>query len=513
MVYIFDVLKKYNTRYNKLFLIIAFIVTCLITVQVYWISNSIKHQRIAANKSLEADFEKLAKEIEEEVYCYKIYSKSFLKTGEGVYLMKFGFDTLTKKVLYADTLNMFNFHVFDNDTLYENYPTIDMARFSSTLDATFNFSFEGIKDNSAYSISNINGSNLYEAFDNTYNMSMLEPRFQLEQKIKKVLSANNYDSGFVACIKKELSPDYDIVTGNISPEFLSSQKTIDIPFLKGRLNTPYMLSIYVPDSFRKTISSMSVMMGTSVVIIILLVIAFIYFIKIILDQERLSEMKDNFISNITHEFKTPITNINLAVDNWKDTRSREAFYFDIIKQENEHLNKNVEQVLQLAALEKSDIPLDFERIDVHQLLHNTIDTFDMQLKNAGIDLKMSLDAEQSLIIGDERLLLNMVYNLIDNSIKYRSSKPVIKLSTANKEERLLIVIEDNGIGMDAETIKHIFNRFYRHTKGDRHDIKGFGLGLSYVKYIVEQHKGNIQVKSKVDKGTSFFITLPLNTIA
>ncbi|MBZ0100259.1 MAG: HAMP domain-containing histidine kinase, partial [Taibaiella sp.] len=260
----------------------------------------------------------------------------------------------------------------------------------------------------------------------------------------------------------------------------------------------------------RIVKSLSVMMVSSVIIILLLVLAFIYFVRTIINQEKLSEMKNIFINNITHEFRTPITNINLAIENWRDTRKNTDFYYDIIEEENHHLEKNVEQILQLATLKHNGLKTAYTQVNMHDIIRKTIDCFKMQLNNVKGTVTLNLHAANPLLYADEREMQNMMMNMVDNAIKYSKAPPEIKISTYEEAQQFVIEVEDKGIGISPQVQKHIFDRFYRYTKGDRHDVKGFGLGLSYVKHIIDSHQGEIQVRSKQDKGTTFTIYLPKN---
>ena len=222
-------------------------------------------------------------------------------------------------------------------------------------------------------------------------------------------------------------------------------------------------------------------------------------------------MKSMFINNITHEFNTPITNIHLAVENWRNARTNTPFYANIIEEENNHLQKNVEQMLQLATLEHTNIATYIDRVDINELVKETVSVFEIQLEriNGVVEYHLSPGL---FVYGDRQLIRNLLHNLIDNAIKYSKANLKIEISTfVSGDDDVAIQIQDNGIGMSAETMKYMFALFYRGYKSDRHDVKGFGIGLSYVKYIVEAHHGRIQVKSRKNaKGRSSLVYLPKN---
>ncbi|MCB0700295.1 MAG: HAMP domain-containing histidine kinase [Chitinophagaceae bacterium] len=504
-------MNKKQKKYNYLYTLIGLILVGLIGIQAYWINNSIRFQRNVLNESLQADFETIAHDIEEGAYCFKLYSKSLIKVGEGIQLLKYHFDLDTKEVLSVDTVNMYNFFVRENDTSFQNYNSINLTTFSATLDATFSFAFEGIRDSGAYNFTQLTPENLNVAYDNTFSLATIIDTTRLDKDIKAVLEKNELDTQYIAGMRKSTKSEYDFVLGSMDNKKLMDEGRLEVPLLSNGISSPYLLTVYVPDSFGVVLKSSFVMMLSSAIVILILILSFAYFVRTIINQEKLSVMKDNFISNITHEFKTPLTNINLAIENWRESKSKGDHYFDIVGEESKKLDDNVEQILQLASLEHHNVHLDFKPVDMHEVIVSAVSAFDIQLQNLGGSIKLNLNAEHYTIKADERQMLNMLHNLIDNAIKYRDNQPEIVISTSNVSGKLILTVKDNGIGMSAEVLKNAFDRFYRHTIGDRHDVKGFGLGLSYVKHIVDYHRGEIDVKSKPEKGTEFIIYLPLKS--
>lgn len=235
-----------------------------------------------------------------------------------------------------------------------------------------------------------------------------------------------------------------------------------------------------------------------------------------LRQKNLGEIKNDFINNMTHEFKTPLATISLAVDalkNEKVMQSREKmqYFSDIIKEENRRMNKQVETILQAALMDRQEIKLNRKSIHIHEVIGHVIDNFNLQLQDKNGKAFMNLNATSDLIYGDEVHVTNLISNLIDNAVKYSNDNLVLRVSTANVNDSLQIKIEDNGIGMSKESLKKIFEKFYRAHTGNVHNVKGFGLGLSYVKTIIDAHNGKIKVDSVLGKGTVFTIELPLQT--
>lgn len=240
-----------------------------------------------------------------------------------------------------------------------------------------------------------------------------------------------------------------------------------------------------------------------------------YALTIIFKQKRLSEVKTDFINNMTHELKTPISTIGLS----SETLLREDFskdperlqrYASIIYKENKRLENQVERVLNIAKMDKEQIKLNYSLFDLHDLIQEAADIFEFNQSETGGKINLDLQATKSLLNADEVHIGNVIHNLIDNAIKYCDKEPEISIFTKNVGSSIQFVIQDNGIGIKKENIKMIFDKFYRVSTGNVHNVKGFGLGLYYVKLIIESHEGKIIVKSQIGQGTTFTIFLPLN---
>ena len=217
---------------------------------------------------------------------------------------------------------------------------------------------------------------------------------------------------------------------------------------------------------------------------------------------------------MTHEFKTPLATISLAVDALRNEkvaqdRQKSEYFSSIIKEENKRMNKQVETILQAAQMDRQDLQLNLQPVHVHEIVQDITDTFQLQLQEKKGRADLQLNAKNDLLEVDEVHFTNLISNLFDNAIKYSNDNVVIKVSTHSTKKNLVIRLEDNGIGMNKETQRRIFEKFYRAHTGNVHNVKGFGLGLSYVKTIVDAHFGKIKVESTVGKGTSFTMEFPL----
>jgi two-component system phosphate regulon sensor histidine kinase PhoR len=242
-------------------------------------------------------------------------------------------------------------------------------------------------------------------------------------------------------------------------------------------------------------------------------LGFTYTIRVIFQQKKLATIKNDFINNMTHEFKTPIATIGLAAESIKNPKvyndlTKLEFYANIIKQENTRMNDQVTNVLRMAQLDKGELKLQFTDQDLHELINNVLQNNRLQIADKNGLVHIDLAAKNHLIKADQTHLSNSINNLIDNAIKYSNDLLDITIKTWNGNEGIYVSVADKGIGMSAESYKKIFESFYRATTGNLHDVKGFGLGLSYAKTIIEQHNGTINVKSEKDKGSTFTIFLP-----
>jgi two-component system phosphate regulon sensor histidine kinase PhoR len=247
---------------------------------------------------------------------------------------------------------------------------------------------------------------------------------------------------------------------------------------------------------------------------LIIIAAFYVTVKSLFDQRKLSEIKSDFINNMTHEFKTPLATISLAVDalrNEKVQQDKEKtrYFSGIIKEENVRMNKHVETILQAALMERQELQLNLQPLHVNQIIADILDNYQLQLKDKQGEIILHLNAKQDLISADEVHFTNLISNLIDNAIKYSKEKPRVTIATHCTKKYLVIRVEDNGIGMNKETVKRIFEKFYRAHTGNLHDVKGFGLGMSYVKTVLDAHKGKVKVESTLGKGSAFIIEMPL----
>ena len=330
--------------------------------------------------------------------------------------------------------------------------------------------------------------------------SVLE--FLLKSEFEKHNISDDFEYGIYDCAEKCM------VGGNyISP---GKAKLIShFPETPKLNNDGYYFAVQFPRLEANILSQMGIW-GFSSAVMLVVIFFFVYTLFVILKQRRLSEIQKDFINNMTHEFKTPISTIAISTEVLKDpaivhTPERLLNYATIIQNENQRLKQQVERVLQMAKLDEEDIGLKMEETDIHELIREVVKNNQVAVESKGGKVHLELNAKSTVKKVDRLHLTNVIYNLLDNAIKYNDSIPVLTITTTDHGSDLRISVSDNGIGIRTEDQGKVFHKFYRVPTGDLHDVKGFGLGLNYAKLIVEKHGGKISVASEVGKGSTFVI--------
>lgn len=286
-------------------------------------------------------------------------------------------------------------------------------------------------------------------------------------------------------------------------------------FVTDIYTSPEYLLLYFPHEKQFLLTELWGMLLISIILIIVIVYSFTYTITTIFRQKKLSEMKNDFINNMTHEFKTPISTISLACEALTDhdivrTPEFTESYINIILEENKRLATMAEKILQTAVIEKGQLKMRREKINFHEVITDVIKNIRIQVEIKDGVIHKQCRASNPVVIGDKVHLTNLVYNLLDNANKYSPRKPVITVRTENTANGIVLTIEDNGIGISKNEQKKIFEKLYRVPTGNIQEVRGFGLGLSYVKAIVEEHHGRISVDSELNRGTIFKVFLPFS---
>lgn len=354
---------------------------------------------------------------------------------------------------------------------------------------------------------------MQEMLSNGKPISLLErlPMVTLDSIIDRVLTNKGIKSKYKFGVFTEHA---DIVYGNTDDTemLLNSSYQIDL-FPADFFSSRFILVLEIPDERSIVIRSMWMMLGISAFFVLIIIFAFYYTIATIVKQKKLSIIKNDFINNMTHELKTPISTISLACEALSDkdignsdtTRIR---FVSMISDENKRLGTLVENVLQSAVIERGDLKLKKENLDIHEIITSAVQNINIQVQKRNGVIHQDTKAKNTKVFGDKVHITNVIYNLLDNANKYTAGTPIIQIVTTDLVGGVMIKIKDNGIGIAKDHQDKVFEKLFRVPTGDRHDVKGFGLGLSYVKSIVENHDGEISLTSAIGKGSSFNIYLP-----
>ncbi len=350
-------------------------------------------------------------------------------------------------------------------------------------------------------------ANQFLNIEERVDVFLLDSLISTELKKKKIKT--KYEFGIFSTTRDKLVIEK---TGRYHKELLKESYKAGL-FPSTAYDNLDFLMLYFPMQKTVMLKQMSGMLLVSVILILVIIYLFTYTINTIIRQKRFSEMKNDFINNMTHEFKTPISTVSLACQALNDKDMKKAGddfknYIHIIDEENKRLGTLAETILQNAILEKSELNLNKEVLDIHGLLNEAVKNIKIRVEIKDGTIEIFPNAASYMINADKVHLLSVFYNLLDNAIKYTSRKPKIIVTTQNAPNGVIIFFEDNGIGISKSNQKKIFDKLYRVPTGNVHDIKGFGLGLSYVKFIVEQHDGKISVDSELIKGTKFKLYFP-----
>jgi len=332
--------------------------------------------------------------------------------------------------------------------------------------------------------------------------------FLLATEFEKRNIKTDFEYGVYDCIYKCMARDAEPAAGNTR---LVNQE--NLPKWDGASMDGYYFGVQFPQLEANLIGQMGIWLFSSAVNLVV-IFFFIYTLFVILKQRRLSEIQRDFINNMTHEFKTPISTIAISAEVLKNpsiinTPERLLNYTTIIQNENNRLRQQVERVLQMARLDKEEIKLKKELLDVHDIINEAVKNISISKTTPDSDFELNLDSPVAQVHADKLHLTNVFFNLLDNAIKYCKGTPRISISTTKLNDLLHITVKDNGIGISPENHRKVFQKFFRVPTGNLHDVKGFGIGLNYVKLVIESHKGRINLASELGKGSTFTLILPV----
>lgn len=516
---------------KKLFTLLIALMTLsllgIIFVQGYWIANSYKNKEEQFTLNVRQVLINVSKNIQlkETEYYYDIYS-GLIDSIEIPDQERFG------ELIYTITNNRNNeTYIFSDGILEEDYKLstsfldleIDSIQFrkltnrkittkiTSGIDGGINIEtkkelFKRLKD--------------YERnqFENAFrNISVKTPIHKrvtgkiIEELVSKELTERGLSSSFEYAVYSK-----DLATKIRSRNFqLNPESTYGVPlFVNDEFRTSYQLYVNFSEKEKFVLSSVLGIAVLSLVFTSFIIFTYASALRQLLKQRQISQIKTDFINNMTHEFKTPIATINLALDALKNPkvegdRNFIDRYYKIIRDENRRMHVQVENVLRISQLERNQLDFKKEIVDLNDIIEDAITHVSLIVENKGGYIKTQLDAIKTSIFASDTHLSNVIVNIFDNAIKYSNEAPKIDVYTENVKDSINLYIKDQGIGMSKSVQKKIFEKFYREHMGDIHNVKGHGLGLSYVKRILDDHNAQINVKSEKGKGSTFIIKLHL----
>jgi two-component system phosphate regulon sensor histidine kinase PhoR len=336
-----------------------------------------------------------------------------------------------------------------------------------------------------------------------------------KKEIKKLLSEKLEKDGI------DIDFEFAIYSNDLATKVRSDNFEYDpnsklrVPIFYDENNqTPYRLLVNFPDDRKFILSGIIGMILLSVIFTSIIILAYSSALFQLVKQRKISEIKTDFINNMTHEFKTPIATINLALDAIRnpkviDDKEKVLRYLRMIKEENKRMHAQVENVLRISKLEKNELNISKDRVELNDLVEDALSHVELLVEDRKGYIKTFFNAEKSSVLANETHFTNVIVNILDNAIKYSPEAPKIEVHTENAGTNIILKIKDHGSGMSKAAAKKVFEKFYREHTGNIHNVKGHGLGLAYVKRIVEDHQGHVSVESEKEKGSTFIIKLPL----
>ncbi len=527
-----------------LIVMITMAMIALISIQVYWVSNSfsLKHEEFVrdANDVLAEVSEKLERneainqlkthkqlrryftgddDVAREVDSEEDWDFSVLReiTREGNDLeIKFTQEQEGKKSTRIIRKKVDDFINADDD---EDLDIINMNFLPSPrtqlsfreesvgVDSVLEARIEGKKALVGDIVKSLTEVDFYNPIEKRLDIYEVDSILNLELKDKGIDAFYKF-AVFDADDHVRLSKFDDIDTASL---LKSPYSTVLFP--NDIVQNPYYLRVHFPQKATFIFKSNAVMMITSFMIILVIMSIFYYSVRTIIDQKRNSMIKNDFVNNMTHELKTPISTISLACEALKEpviggSAESVARYTKMISDENKRLSLLVEDVLQSAVFEKGKFKLNLEILDAHKLIESIINKMMIQINERKGKINLDLQAKHPVVCVDKVHLSNVIYNLLDNAIKYSKGPPEISILSTDVNKNLKITVQDRGIGIAKENQKQVFEKLYRVPTGNRHDVKGFGLGLNYVKIVMERLGGKITLKSQLGKGSKFNLYIP-----
>ena len=524
---------------NKLFFrLLVFLMSLsligIILVQVYWFNTSFKNNDEQFKIHVKQVISDVADKIQKQE-TYKFYDKiNHIKDSTGKLQKK---DDLLEFYYVQKNPKTNKTIVYSNSIISEDY-NISPTFFDKKFNSEKFKSFSSKRVTEVYNNNSVDNSGISQSLipdvriEKSGNLDILDNAI-FEISAKDVLSAMPLEERVSVpvlqkLIKKELEEhgvetkfEFGIYSNNLATEIKSNEfkydkdATYSIPvFIDNEGSTKYELLVTFPLKKKFLLSELISITVLSIIFTLIILIAYSSALNQLIRQRQISEIKNDFINNMTHEFKTPIATINLALDAIKnpkiiDDKEKVLRYLQMIKDENKRMHAQVENVLRISKLEKKELDIVKEPHNIHEIIEDAIEHVNLILADREGTIISHFNALRNTVLINDVHFTNVIVNILENAIKYSPNVPEIEICTENIKDMIIIKIKDKGLGMSKAAQKRIFEKFYREHTGDIHNVKGHGLGLSYVKRIVDDHNGQVYVESEKGKGSTFIIKLPL----
>ncbi len=506
----------------------------IISVQLYWIKSSVEDKEEQFSNAVTEVLNKVTDKIEDREMGD--YSERFLNLKDSV--GEFKSSNLSNIFFIDRDLNSNEILFYSHGILEEDY----------NIASTF---FDNGNGNDTATIKNYTSKRTKTVYKEDFGLDGKSYRLNPIQKLEKVGGLSSIDKAIFDDVYREYAEkvpihkrvtiqeielllnrelenrgididfEYGVYSKGLptkvrSKRFKIGETTVyKVPFFKdSEGNSNFTLLLSFPKKKKFLLKSILGMAILSLVFTLIIVVAYSGAIYQLIRQKQISEIKSDFINNMTHEFKTPIATINLAVEAIKNPKiigdQEKVFrYLQMIRDENKRMHAQVENVLRISKLEKNQLDISKDRVDIHDIINKSITHVQLIVTDRGGYIHTHLNAERSEVLANEMHFGNVIVNILDNAVKYSPEAPKIDVFTEVANNNIVIKIQDQGAGMSKTVLKKVFEKFYREHTGDIHNVKGHGLGLAYVKKIVEDHQGEVYAESEKDKGSSFYIKLPL----
>ncbi|MFN0729146.1 sensor histidine kinase [Polaribacter gochangensis] len=519
---------------KKMFVLIvalmSFSLIGIVTVQVYWISNAVEAKKKQFLNDVQIALTSVSEEVAEKEYAeFQRKIKPYLDVTQNVssnelrnFILQ-QIDTTGKQITsYSLTVLEQNIKVpadfLENDSLVLKRITgrediFNANKFSANSDFSNNNSSQIFTTIKRYrNVEEVYFKDAFKVFKSAFPIHQRISNRDLNATLKKEFTKRGINIDFKYGVYSSDGYLTNLKSGYYT---INKANSIGSPlFIDDSGDSKFKLYVTFPNQQEHILGDISNILLLSVFFIFIIIVAFSSSLYQIIKQKKISEIKSDFINNMTHEFKTPIATINLALDairNPKIINDNEKVnrYVKMIREENKRMHAQVENVLRISKLEKNQIDINKSAIDMHDIVEEAISHVRLLVNDQKGNITTNLHALQSEVLGNDLHLTNVVVNILENALKYSHEEPNIEVFTESTSKFFILKIKDDGIGMSKNAQKYVFDKFYREHKGNIHNVKGHGLGLAYVKEIVENHQGTVFVDSEKGKGSTFTVKLPL----